>query len=653
MKITEFQKTVGVLVIATGVVIISTLSVFGMMPVSSNPFKGTPVVKKQDFKFTEGPVLTPMVTVGPFDLHRRYRSMEGPYADMNIRMGDLAVCKNALVPESMVKFTEKSTEAPSMKGGPGSGDKISSLPDTAGTAPKLYWVKGFKLEVLDEKDKVMPTAEFICHLNIDVDPAERNRIFQEGQRCMNGRILTVTQGQTEISFPDGFAVPVASDEHWRFIFQAANRTTDEHRRVKHRLTLYMIPDRELVHPITPLAWSVPFIQVVIDKNSSTIAEKEKTECPTCLVSGRGVNAPNAVGTSVESDVFGRKVTGHWVVPPGEQTWNSLVREAGFADKPRLIHAVWSHVHPCCTAISLVKASPVERETIFTATCRTKVHPGLQIQDIDYIASTEGIPLPANNNYEVDITYNNPTDKALDSMATLGIFYEDNDWAHPNWCYEKDQGQFCGVTSHPQGSAGHATEVSKAIAANAQTAPLSPPAGPPIFDTRKDGPLLKAPRNIKVETSAGNLTFTLEPAWAPKTATQIAKLLQNHAYDGTEIFRYEPGFIFQVSLAASKAPGCAPITSSAEALIRRIPLEVDQQFAKQINHKPGVLSMARSDNDTLDNTTSFSILLGDSPHLDTKYTIFGKLSDDPENKATLEKMKAEWPKHPYIVKVAGS
>jgi len=653
MKISEFQKTIAVLVIVIGVVTVSTLSVFGMMPFSANPFKGSPVVKKQNFKFTEGPVLTPMVTVGPFDLHRRYRSMEGPYADTNIRMGDLAVCKNALVPEGMVKFTENSTEAPSMKGGPGSGVKISSLPDTSGTAPKLYWVKGFKLEVLDEKDKVMPTAEFICHLNVDVDPAERNRIFQEGQRCMTSRILTVTQGQTEISFPDGFGVPVASDEHWRFIFQAANRTTDEHRRVKHRLTMYMIPDRELVQPITPLAWSVPFVQVVIDKNSPTIAEKEKAECPTCFGSGRGVNAPNAVATSVESDAFGRKVTGHWVVPPGVQTWSSVVREAGFADKPHLIHAVWSHIHPCCTSISLVKASPVERETIFTATSRTKVHPGLQIQDIDYLASKEGIALPANNNYEVDITYNNPTDKPLDSMATLGIFFEDNDWSHPSWCYEKDQGQFCGVLSHPQGNVEHQTDVSKAIAANAQTATVSAPAVPPVFDAAKDGPLLKAPHKIKVETSAGNLTFTLEPAWAPKTATQIAKMLQHHVYDGTEIFRYEPGFIFQISLAASKAPGCAALTPSEEALIRRIPLEVDQQFAKQINHRPGVLSMARADNDMLDNTTSFSILLGDSPHLDTKYTIFGKLSDDPENTATLEKMKTEWPKHPYIVKVVGS
>jgi cyclophilin family peptidyl-prolyl cis-trans isomerase len=646
MKITEFHKAIGVLVVSVLVLGVSCVTVFGMIP-TANPFKTTPVVKNQSFKFDEGPVLSPSITVGPFDLHRRYRSMEGPFCDINVRMGDFAAAQNAIVPEGLIKYTEKTSDTPSMSGGKGGGSKISSLPDTSALPTKLYWVKGFKLEVLDEKDKVQPTAEFICHLNIDVDPTERNRSFVEGHQCVTSRILTITQGQTEVTFPEGFGVPITSDEHWRFIFQAANRTTDEHRRVKHRLTMYFIPDKELILPMTALAWYVPFVQVVIDKNTPEVVDQEKAECPLCMGAGRGVNAPNAVATSVVSDPFNRKVTGHWVVPPGEHTWSGLVRDAGFADKARLIHAVWSHIHPCCTAISLVKVSPVERTPVFTAHAQTEVEKGLQIKDIDYISSKEGIPLEAASSYEVDVTYNNPTKLPLDSMATLGIFYEDNDWVHPNWAFEKDQGQFCGVRSH----ANAATDSDKAasVAQPASTAPAPVLGQPPIFDPSKDGPLLKSPKTFRIATSAGNLAFTLEPAWAPKTATQIARLFENHVYDGTEIYRYEPGFIFQVSLASNKGPGCAPSTASEEKLVRRIPLEVDQQFSRQINHQFGVLSMARQDNDTLDNTTSFSILLGEAPHLDTKYTIFGKLTDAPENKATLEKMKAEWPKHPYILK----
>src|SRR5205085_9880757 len=42
----------------------------------------------------------------------------------------------------------------------------------------------------------------------------------------------------------------------------------------------------------------------------------------------------------------------------------------------------------------------------------------------------------------------------------------------------------------------------------------------------------------------------------------------------------------------------------------------------IPHRRGTLSMARSDDDPDSAETSFSILLGDAPHLDGKYTVFG-------------------------------
>ena len=175
------------------------------------------------------------------------------------------------------------------------------------------------------------------------------------------------------------------------------------------------------------------------------------------------------------------------------------------------------------------------------------------------------------------------------------------------------------------------------------------ANEPLLDVNKDGPLLTDPTTIKIQTSAGALSFILDPQWAPQTATQIAKLFRYHAFDGTEIARYEPGFIFQISPAESKRPGQMPMPLSTRTLIRRIPLEVEQQQSGKLKHQAGVLSMARYDNDPTSNATSFSILLGDAPHLDKKYTIFGRLSNDRENQKTLAKMKAQWPLHPYIIK----
>jgi cyclophilin family peptidyl-prolyl cis-trans isomerase len=621
MEKSDILKSGIIILSSAAVLAASAFAVFGMMPsLEINPFQSpstAPVLAVS----AEGPVVSPTIVVGPFDLHRRYRSMEGPYVDLKIRIGDLIASKVATAPEDMVKFIEKGQGAASMMGGAAS-DKLSSLKDTSKQPRRLYWLKGFKLEVLDENDKVLPTAEFICHTNIDADSAQRNDLFKEATRCVFGRVLTITQGCTDITFPEGYAVPVASDEQWHFIFQAANRSTDEHKRVKHRLTMNLIADQDLVRPITALAWTVPHIEVVVDKDSPAIVAKEKSECPLCIGEGRGVNAPNSTSTSVGSDVYGRKVSGHWVVPPGKSKWATLIRDTDFAPKPRTIRAAWAHIHPFCTDIELVHVSQLNRKVIFDIHAQSSTNP-VEIQHIDFISSTPGISLPSGDSYEAVVSYDNPTNQAFDSMATLGIYFDDNDFARPDWALSHDHRPSCAVGDE---------------------------AGlPPVFDLAKDGPILSKPKTVSILTNAGPLKFQCNPAWAPKTATQLSKLFAAHAFDGTEIKNYVPGFIFQIPLAEIKAPGCAPNTASQTSLVRRIPVEVDAQFSKEVSHKWGALSMARRENDPLDNTTSFSILLGDAPHLNNKFTIFGALTNDPENVKTIEKMKANWPKHPVIIK----
>src|SRR5215469_12375197 len=103
MKPSEIHKTTGGLILLGFVLVLSTLAVSGMIP---DHFGGPPHPQpvQPSFNFSEGPVLTPSITVGPFDIHRRYRSMEGPFVDTQIKMGDLAEAQNVVIPEGMVKF---------------------------------------------------------------------------------------------------------------------------------------------------------------------------------------------------------------------------------------------------------------------------------------------------------------------------------------------------------------------------------------------------------------------------------------------------------------------------------------------------------------------------------------------------------------------
>jgi cyclophilin family peptidyl-prolyl cis-trans isomerase len=595
--------------------------------------------RKQDSTLqVEGRLLLPSITVGPFDLHRRYRSMEGPYVDTEIVIGDAMERQEKNLPEEMVRFVENGGQA-SM-----TAQALSASTTAMGSAAneprQLYWLKGVRIDLLDENNRLLPTAEFFCHLNIDVDTGFRNREFPEGERCMSARLFTLTQGQTEILFPKGYGVPVASDEKLRCIFQAANRTTDEHRRIKQRLTLYLIPDKQLLEPITALNWYTPFMAVVVDKNSEDALAKEAIDCSLCLPTSKGVTAPNAVNDAVENDSFGRKVSGHWVIPPGKTSWTGTIRDYKFQDKPRIAHLIWSHVHPLCTEFSLVNLDANgQANNLYTATCRSRTSPGVQLEHIDLFSSSQGIRLAANRPYELEIKYDNPTKAGLDSMATMGIFCEDNEFARPSWAISSaDSIRTCGV----KGSCS---------VADHQAASQAGDSNMPLFDPARDGPMLTGSARVKVQTTAGNLFLVLRPEWAPLAATQMRKLFQNGCFNGTAFYRLDD-YLVQLGTADSKAPGYAPISQAAQALLRRIPVELTAENDHVITHRPGVLSMAREKSDPAGNVSSFSIMLREWPTLDGDYTIFGELADDAETKATVEALKSAWQKNNHAV-VLGS
>ncbi len=377
-----------------------------------------------------------LIEVGPIDLHKKYRSMEGPYAIQKFRISDLLASGKVKIPESRIVYldTPNSTPAPSMQnstGGNGSPCDLEGLADTGDKERELLWFRGIKLEVLDENDRPMPTAEFICHMNLDVDQVSRFTVFPELERTGNERVTTLTQGQTEFYFPEGYAVPLASDEEWKFTFQAANRTTDKHRRIKHLCTLYFSKDSELKKPLKALHWYNPYVTVQIDA-ASPVPEHHG---PSCMAISQGVAAPNMVADSAFKDPAGRTLTGHWTVPPGRHEYAvpciGVAGDMTLAD--RTIHAVWTHVHPACVRATLSEClGNSKKRDVFNVNVKTKYEHGPELVQIDKIISKEGIELKANRNYEVSAVYDNPEKEALDSMVAFGVFFESKNFVKPDW-----------------------------------------------------------------------------------------------------------------------------------------------------------------------------------------------------------------------------
>ena len=137
----------------------------------------------------------------------------------------------------------------------------------------------------------------------------------------------------------------------------------------------------------------------------------------------------------------------------------------------------------------------------------------------------------------------------------------------------------------------------------------------ISQDSSDSPRLGDEKLI-VHTIAGDLVLGLYPEVAPLHVQQIVKLAREGIYDGTHFYRVHRDFVAQTSSAEDRL---VPLSSDQKLSIHPLKAEFSS-----LGHKRGELTMARLDDDVDSAETSFSILLGDAPHLDQKYTIFGRV-----------------------------
>lgn len=153
----------------------------------------------------------------------------------------------------------------------------------------------------------------------------------------------------------------------------------------------------------------------------------------------------------------------------------------------------------------------------------------------------------------------------------------------------------------------------------------------LFSSSVHGEELSKER-IVFRTNYGDIVAALYPKVAPQHTEQILKLARKGIFTQTSIFRIEKGFVAQVENWSNRA---APLTPKQTREVIRIPAEFSD-----IPHHRGILSMARFDEDVDSAETSFSFVLGDAPHLDGQYTVFGEVVLGQEVLDAIERVPVE-------------
>jgi peptidyl-prolyl cis-trans isomerase B (cyclophilin B) len=141
----------------------------------------------------------------------------------------------------------------------------------------------------------------------------------------------------------------------------------------------------------------------------------------------------------------------------------------------------------------------------------------------------------------------------------------------------------------------------------------------------------------IETSEGTIKAQLFPDKAPQTVNSFVFLAKEHFYDGVPFHRVIKDFMIQGGDPTGTGTGGPGYKLKAEF--------------NDVKHEPGILSMARTaDPDSAG--SQFFIMHGTAPHLDGKYTVFGKVTDgmDVVNKiATTEVDGRDRPVKPIVIK----
>ncbi|MBS0470086.1 MAG: peptidylprolyl isomerase [Proteobacteria bacterium] len=125
--------------------------------------------------------------------------------------------------------------------------------------------------------------------------------------------------------------------------------------------------------------------------------------------------------------------------------------------------------------------------------------------------------------------------------------------------------------------------------------------------------------VLIQTSMGDITLQLDSVHAPKTVANFVRYAKEHHFDGTVIYRVEPGFVIQAG--------------SWDAHVNYRPAHKPIPLESGLPNKRGTIAMARGEPDSA--TAEFFINLADNTPLDadpaappntTGYAVFGEVTD---------------------------
>lgn len=304
------------------------------------------------------------------------------------------------------------------------------------SVPELLWLTGYEAVMVGPDGQEPRDQQFMCHNTLGVHRGldEHRKLFRAppyGTR----RLFTLSQGQTTVDLPEGFGIPVVSSEKLQLQSQVLNLNAEAiGQKVAHKVSAHFVRDQDVHQPITPLCIFPSAVNVpTVDPNALEMPfDPDELGC-----------AVNAGGPTIHVSE-GLMNTSHWVVKPGKETRRSEVSNIFPWDTT--VHYMAIHVHPFAETYEFWDKTT--GKLLHSFDC-SQLEKGVGLKEVGFYSSAEGIPVFADHDYELTVTYNNTSGEDQTAMAFIFFYVEDKLFHKPG---EKELAgsdeSFCQVITDP-------------------------------------------------------------------------------------------------------------------------------------------------------------------------------------------------------------
>ena len=298
--------------------------------------------------------------------------------------------------------------------GPATGYKFTFIDDAE---PELMWITGYSVSLNDDNgDEV--TAEYLCHNNLDYYPSEHFERFNihDRTRYYKRRLVTLAPGQTKWKLPDGFGLPMMSNENVFVSAQVLNLNDPTAQlSIRHHSQMEYVLNTETNQPIKPLFARTVYVRRLL----------EGYEQPPMASDGISDCRPVQTATDAhnEYDENHRLVTGHWMMAPGRDTIRYRITALLGLPFSTTVHSIAVHMHPFAESLSLRDATA--DSTLFISTTQNR-DGSIGITHLGEYSDIEGMPLFRDHDYELVCITNNTSGVDQDMMAVMYMYLYDKE-----------------------------------------------------------------------------------------------------------------------------------------------------------------------------------------------------------------------------------